>query len=56
MTGNAQMAAGDLDEERIAPGRPDSSDVANGPDQDPDQPELKSEADRTRECAIQNGD
>ena len=38
------MAAPDLDEERIALGRPDRREMADGPDQEADQPEAQAEA------------
>jgi hypothetical protein len=39
------MAAADLDEQRIALGRPDRREMADGPDGEADQPEAQAEAD-----------
>jgi hypothetical protein len=47
------MAAADLDEERIALGRPHRREMADRPDGDADQPEAQAEADRAGERAVQ---
>ena len=43
MSGDAQVAAADLDEERIALCSPHGCDMANGPDQQTDEPEAQAE-------------
>ena len=44
MRGDAQMAAADLDEERIALGGPHCREVADRPGGEADKPEAKAEA------------
>eukprot|EP00873_Tetraselmis_striata_P031438 jgi/Tetstr1/451702/TSEL_038738.t1 len=56
MTGDAEVAARDLDEERIALGGPDGGDVTDGPDQDAGQPELEAEAHGSGQRAIEDRD
>jgi hypothetical protein len=56
MAGDAQMPAHDLDEERIALGRPDGGEMADGPDGEADQPEAQAEADGPGQRAVEDGD
>ncbi len=56
MTGDAQMPAPDLDEERIAFSCPYREEMTDRPDRDANQPETKAEADGPGQCAVHNGD
>ena len=56
MGGDAQMSAYDVDEERIALGRPDRRDMADRPDRDADEPEAQAETDGAGERAVHDGD
>ncbi len=49
------MPSHHLDEERIAPRRPDGSEVSDRPDRDADQPEAEAETERCRECPVHDG-
>lgn len=56
MSGDAQVAAADLDEERIALCSPHGCDMANGPDQQTHEPEAQAEAHGSGQRAIQDVD
>ena len=56
MTGDAQMPAPDLDEERVAFCCPYREEMTNRPDGDANQPETKAEADGPGQRAVDNGD
>ena len=47
MAGNAQMPAHNVDEHRVALGRPDRREMANSPKDQTDQPEPQAETEIT---------
>eukprot|EP01137_Pigoraptor_chileana_P030898 Opistho-2@17990 len=53
---DAQMLAHDVDELRIALGRPDGGEVPYGPKAQADQPEAQAEAECGRERAVEDGE
>jgi len=56
MAGDAQVPTSDVDELRVALGRPHSGKVADGPDRKADQPEAQAETEGCGERAIEDGD
>jgi hypothetical protein len=56
MRWDAQMAAHDLDEERISSRRPDGGQMTDRPEQDADDPEAEAEAERGGQRAVKDGD
>jgi hypothetical protein len=50
------MSAHDLDEIRIALGRPDRSHVTDEPKQEPRNPEAQTDAERSGERSVDDGD
>jgi len=56
MSGDAQVAAADLDEERIALCSPHGRDMANDPDQQTHEPEAQAEAHGSGQRAVQDGE
>src|SRR5690348_9907947 len=56
MTGDTKVSANDLDEVRIALGSPDSGHVADEPKQETRDPEAQTDAERSRERAVENRD
>jgi hypothetical protein len=56
VTGDAEMSAHDLDEIRIALGRPDRSHVTDEPKQEPRNPEAQTDAERSGERSVDDGD
>jgi len=56
MTGDSKVSANDLDEVRIALGRPDSGHVADEPKQGTGDPEVQTDAQRGCERAVEDSD
>lgn len=52
MAGDAQVPTSDVDELRVALGRPHSGKVADGPDRKADQPEAQAETEGCGERAV----
>jgi hypothetical protein len=56
MTRNTNVSADDFDKVRVALGRPNSSHVADEPEQEPSDPEAKPDAKGSRERSVDDGD
>src|SRR5262245_32774093 len=56
MAGDAEMSTNDLDEVRVAFGRPDRSHVADEPKQEAREPEAQTNAEGRCERAVENRD
>src|ERR1700724_3022995 len=56
MTGDAEMSTHDLDEVRIALGRPDGGHMADEPEQEASNPKAQTDAECSRERAVDDGD
>ena len=56
MTGDTEVSADDLDEVRVALGRPDGGHVADEPKQEARDPEAQTDAERGGERAVEDRD
>jgi hypothetical protein len=56
VAGDAQMPAHDIDEHRVALGRPDGGEVPNYPKAQADQPEAQAETECRGQRAVEDGD